>query len=167
MKLLAGKSRICRFVTGLIDSEQSSKHKVSMYIKARQIGIPASFVELRHEATHGDLPSLEVLRKAAVKSLEWLWDDYWRYLGVRTGYLDEDEISVFKDGRNKLKSDLRESLRVYLDAAPKVKGNSDSHPESEKACFEITGICNSERLAIIELITVLLEYDMLVPSFRA
>ncbi len=71
---------ICRFVTGLLDSEQDSKYKVSMFEKATELGFPASFVELRHEATHGSLPSLAVLRKAAERALGWLWEAYWRDL---------------------------------------------------------------------------------------
>ena len=48
-----------------------------MYQKAMSLGLPASFVELRHEATHRDLPTLVVLRSAAQRSLEWLWQFYW------------------------------------------------------------------------------------------
>jgi ribosomal biogenesis protein LAS1 len=48
-----------------------------MFQRAMDLGLPASFVELRHEATHREPPSLVVLRKAAQRSLEWLWDNYW------------------------------------------------------------------------------------------
>jgi len=66
----------CRFVTGLVDSKIHGK-KQTMYQKAMSLGLPASFVELRHEATHRDLPSLVVLRSAAQRSMEWLWQFYW------------------------------------------------------------------------------------------
>src|SRR5436190_18765639 len=66
----------CRFVTGLVDSKIHGK-KQTMYQKAVTLGLPATFVELRHEATHRDLPSLVVLRSAAQRSLEWLWQFYW------------------------------------------------------------------------------------------
>jgi len=69
------------FVTGLLDSQQESKYKVSMYAKAQEIGLPALFVDLRHEATHGDMPSLTNLRSAAQRALQWLWSDYWKGLG--------------------------------------------------------------------------------------
>lgn len=65
-----------RFVTGLVDSKLHER-KQTMYQKAMTVGIPASFVELRHEATHRELPSLVVLRGAAQRSLEWLWESYW------------------------------------------------------------------------------------------
>jgi ribosomal biogenesis protein LAS1 len=48
-----------------------------MFQRAMDLGLPASFVELRHEATHREPPSLVVLRKATQRSLEWLWDNYW------------------------------------------------------------------------------------------
>ena len=52
-----------------------------MYAKAQEIGLPALFVDLRHEAVHGDMPSLNNLRGAAQKAMQWLWDDYWKGLG--------------------------------------------------------------------------------------
>lgn len=70
-----------RFVTGLLDAEQDSKYKVSMYTKATQIGLPAVFVDIRHEAAHGEMPSLFNLRQAGKQALKWLWEDYWRGLG--------------------------------------------------------------------------------------
>lgn len=48
-----------------------------MYTQAQKIGLPALFVDLRHEATHGDMPHLKDLRRAAKRGLEWLWGDYW------------------------------------------------------------------------------------------
>lgn len=61
-----------RFVTGLVDSDQGARHRISMYDKAKQIGLPSSFVEMRHQATHEEFPSLTVLRRAVEKSLSWL-----------------------------------------------------------------------------------------------
>lgn len=55
-----------------------------MYQVAKEIDLPASFVELRHQATHEDLPSLVVLRRATTRALEWLWDYYWHYQGEPT-----------------------------------------------------------------------------------
>ena len=140
-----------------------------MYVKAKQIGLPASFVELRHEAIHGDLPSLMVLRKAATRALDWLWNDYWKFLDVRTGNLDEDEISAFKDGREKLKEDFREILQEYLTGSIQVK-NSQQAPGPVKPTSHISlglvRICQGEKLAILELIKVLLEYKMLIPRSK-
>ena len=56
---------IVRFVNGLVDPLQSGPHARSIAAIATQIGIPLSFVELRHAATHEELPSLVALRQAA------------------------------------------------------------------------------------------------------
>ncbi|KAK3937657.1 hydroxyacylglutathione hydrolase [Diplogelasinospora grovesii] len=61
-----------RFVTGLLDSHQERARKMSMYGVAKSVGLPATFVELRHQATHEQLPSLT--------GLEWIYDYYWRHL---------------------------------------------------------------------------------------
>jgi ribosomal biogenesis protein LAS1 len=53
---------------------------MSMYDVAKAVGLPATFVELRHQATHEQLPSLTRLRAAARKALEWIWEYYWRHL---------------------------------------------------------------------------------------
>ncbi|KAH0493861.1 hypothetical protein TgHK011_000507 [Trichoderma gracile] len=70
-----------RFVTGLLDGHQDKLRKQSMYSIAKNIGLPATFVELRHQATHEQLPSLAKLRSAAKKALDWIWDYYWKHLG--------------------------------------------------------------------------------------
>lgn len=68
------------FVTGLLDSHQDKQRKMSMYDVAKSVGLPATFVELRHQATHEQLPSLTRLRAAARKALAWIWEYYWRHL---------------------------------------------------------------------------------------
>ena len=79
-------------MTGLLDAEQDSKFKVSMYAKAQQIGLPALFVDIRHESAHGEMPSLVGLRDAAERALEWLWDHYWKDLVSRDSRKGGDEV---------------------------------------------------------------------------
>lgn len=50
---------------------------MSMYSIAKSIGLPATYVELRHQATHEELPSLAKLRTATQKALTWIWEYYW------------------------------------------------------------------------------------------
>ncbi|KKA28808.1 hypothetical protein TD95_002872 [Thielaviopsis punctulata] len=69
-----------RFVTGLLDSQQDKLYKMSMFSLAKRLGLPATFVELRHQATHEPLPSLSRLRSAARKALVWIWEYYWVHL---------------------------------------------------------------------------------------
>lgn len=77
---LIGRLPVYRFVTGLLDGHQDKLRKQSMYSIAKVIGLPATFVELRHQATHEQLPSLAKLRPAAHKALDWIWDYYWKQL---------------------------------------------------------------------------------------
>lgn len=60
--------------------QQDKQRKMSMFSVAKTIGLPATFVELRHQATHEQLPSLARLRAAAGKALGWIWEYYWAHL---------------------------------------------------------------------------------------
>lgn len=56
---------LIRLVNGLVDPLQSGTYARPILSIAAQIGLPAWLVELRHAATHEDLPSLELLRDGA------------------------------------------------------------------------------------------------------
>jgi ribosomal biogenesis protein LAS1 len=55
----------------------SGKGESSMYAHAATIGMPQKFVDLRHQVTHGDVPSVAHLRKMTEQALEWLWERWW------------------------------------------------------------------------------------------
>ncbi|KAK5993270.1 Pre-rRNA-processing protein las1 [Cladobotryum mycophilum] len=93
-----------RFVTGLLDGHQDKLRKQSMYSIAKTIGLPATFVELRHQATHEQLPSLAKLRSAAKKALLWIWDYYWKHLAGD----DHDDKTARDPCRELVMSYLRE-----------------------------------------------------------
>ncbi|CCU75166.1 cell morphogenesis protein Las1-like protein [Blumeria hordei DH14] len=87
----------CRFVTGLLDCHQDKRYKLSMYTIAKNIGLPATFVELRHQATHEELPSLSKLRTVSRKALSWIWDYYWVHLAPESAQRQDlpDDCEVF------------------------------------------------------------------------
>ena len=102
-----------RFVTGLLDGYQSKKHKMSMYSIAKTIGLPSTFVELRHQCTHEDLPSIGRLRKAVQDSLVWLWGGYWEGLGPGPLAGEEKDEVFGRIGRGVLVSgELAERMNV-------------------------------------------------------
>ena len=41
-------------------------------------GLPRILVDVRHEASHNELPSLALLRMAAASALTWLKKSYWK-----------------------------------------------------------------------------------------
>ncbi|EKM83617.1 hypothetical protein AGABI1DRAFT_123945 [Agaricus bisporus var. burnettii JB137-S8] len=69
-------SAIIRLVNGLVDPLQLGAYARSIASIATQLGLPPWLVELRHAATHEDLPSLETLREAARQSMAWLLHNY-------------------------------------------------------------------------------------------
>lgn len=70
-------SVIVRCVNGLVDGSQTGSYAMAVSALAQRIGIPLWIVDLRHESTHNQLPSLPVLRFAAQHLLAWLRANYW------------------------------------------------------------------------------------------
>lgn len=68
---------IVRCVNGLVDSAQKGTYAMAVSGLAQRIGIPLWIVDLRHESTHNQMPSLPVLRFAAQHLLAWLRSNYW------------------------------------------------------------------------------------------
>lgn len=68
---------IVRCVNGLVDGSQKGAYALAVSTLAQRIGIPLWVVDLRHESTHNQLPSLPVLRFAARHLLAWLRVNYW------------------------------------------------------------------------------------------
>lgn len=66
-----------RFINGLVDPLQKSVHAQSIAKISQSLGIPPWFVDLRHAATHGRLPSLELLKNGCRQALDWLRGNYW------------------------------------------------------------------------------------------
>ncbi|KAH8664029.1 Las1-like-domain-containing protein, partial [Xylariales sp. PMI_506] len=112
---LAYSAAFSRFVTGLLDSHQDKQQKQSMYSIAKTIDLPATFVELRHQCTHEQLPSLLKLREAAQKSLVWIWNYYWKHL---------PEVKAADDGTVRCSGAIRESLLSYLTTEEAEKKSS-------------------------------------------
>jgi len=159
-------TRYSRFVTGLVDTNQTGPYKKSMYYTARSIGLPASFVELRHQATHEELPALLVLRQAAARSLQWLWQQYWRSIDVRSVALNDDEQALAED-MLKLKSQFRGILASYLKTnfgTLKIKFQLSFPDGVPSAVQQSVRLCKGNNGSIRVLAQVLLESEFLIPT---
>lgn len=64
-------------LTATTSSATTGRGESSMYAHAATIGMPEVFVDLRHQVTHGDLPSLVYLRRMTLNALDWLWERWW------------------------------------------------------------------------------------------
>ncbi|KAI5302644.1 rRNA-processing protein las1 [Ascosphaera pollenicola] len=141
----------CRFVTGLVDSKLYGP-RMTMYQKAMTLGLPASFVELRHEATHRELPSLSVFREAARRSLDWLWDFYWaglRAAGSTEGRTQEQIMEMLQPVLSRY-----EELKTAGLKKKAVKGSLISEDA-------LTALLSG---SVSELVAVLLRQDVMIPA---
>lgn len=68
---------LLRLVNGILDPQQSKQHAQSIASLAKQVDLPRILVDIRHEATHQQLPSLPMLQMASRAALEWLQRHYW------------------------------------------------------------------------------------------
>ncbi|SGZ58035.1 CIC11C00000002061 [Sungouiella intermedia] len=84
---------LVRFVNGMLDPFQQGQYASALVNIAKIVGLPLSFVEIRHAATHEELPTLEALRALALKATKWLQDNFW-------SELNEDVSGESSQGRN-------------------------------------------------------------------
>ena len=68
---------IIRAINGLVDPSQTGIYAESIYNIASKIGLSTWLVELRHESTHGTLPSLNILRSGVNELITWYNLNYW------------------------------------------------------------------------------------------
>ena len=69
---------VLRTVNGLADAlQQQRAFAASVAVLCRELGIPSWLVDIRHAATHNQLPSLPVLQLAAEALLRYLQTVYW------------------------------------------------------------------------------------------
>ena len=68
---------LTRLVNGICDQSQKGKFAISVQTLARQLNVPRTLVDIRHDSTHNQLPSIQRLRKASEDAIEWLEVKYW------------------------------------------------------------------------------------------
>ena len=104
-----------------------------MYSIAKTIGLPATYVELRHQATHEELPSLSKLRTATQKALRWIWDYYWVHLTVDSPVNDDCKgflKKLVEENNDRARWEMETSLSGWeedrlLGALVEIQGETD------------------------------------------
>lgn len=134
-----------------------------MFQRAVDLGLPASFVELRHEATHREPPSLVVLRKATQRSLEWLWDNYWAEID------DSGNVPPIEQDEESVKSAFQGVLQRFSDGA--VSGSTGpsrkrKRDQEDSVAGRLVSICNASGQGVRALSTALMEGQFLTGSER-
>lgn len=74
---LSAAMLIVRAVNILADSVQQGAYACSISDLASRLGLPRWLVDIRHEATHGSLPSMHTCRMAREALLAWFQAKYW------------------------------------------------------------------------------------------
>lgn len=166
---------LIRFVNGLLDPLQQSNFAIPLHQLAKSLEMPSYFVELRHMATHENLPSLSMLRIAVLGALNWLHDHYWRKIEdieLDIGEVDFDPSALTEKVQLEIKEsatlidELLLNIKVYrsirkqdLNAVYKF-GNST--PEGLKYWKAMKRIKNIAQVKPDLVIKVLLTKDCLI-----
>ncbi|XP_023740571.1 uncharacterized protein LOC111888674 isoform X2 [Lactuca sativa] len=107
-----------RLVNGIVEKTRK-KNEVSIGEAADVIGIPRMLIDIRHECSHRDLPSLRLVRLASTKALDWLKAYYWEPQKMAIPYPNDRNTNFGKE----IKSKIRE-LAFCLDVKQATKSSS-------------------------------------------
>ena len=149
------------FVNGLLDPAQTSTFALPMHTLAKTLGLPTSFVEIRHAATHEALPSLPLLRAATARALDWLWENYWCSLSDSNSDPEPVEEEGGGEGGAKARS-LLKSFRSLRRAEPARPLRSGDRREETKLAIGLIRECIC--VAGDGLVEALLEEKALIPA---
>ncbi|KAH6783539.1 hypothetical protein C2S52_008498 [Perilla frutescens var. hirtella] len=146
---------IVRLVNGVVERTRE-KNQISIGEAADAIGIPRMLIDIRHEGSHRDLPSLQLVRLASTKALDWLIWYYWEP--------QEKEIPVQNIKAANLRKEIKRSLRevsLCLKAKQMAKLSS-SHVKGKRSKKQVKkALKNTLRLYSsfsTEVVYLLLEY---------
>ncbi|VDI52278.1 ribosomal biogenesis protein LAS1 [Mytilus galloprovincialis] len=102
---------IIRFVNHITERSQVKQYMQAVHRLAGELGVPEWIVNLRHDATHGRLPSLDLLKTAADWCIQWLKDEYWEKQLEGMAYQQEHPMKDTKD--TKVKDNITEMLNSF------------------------------------------------------
>ncbi|KAL5205392.1 hypothetical protein ABZP36_033601 [Zizania latifolia] len=111
---------IMRLVNGFVENPHK-KTGYSISELSEAVGIPRVLVDIRHESSHRSLPSLRLLRLAAIKAFDWLKCIYW-----------DSQTNAVPDFQLELRAKLHE-INHFLKGKDSVKAKAGSkRKRSEK-----------------------------------
>lgn len=127
---------------------------------AREIGMPAAFVALRHEATHEEMPSLRRLVGAVERGLEWLWGVYWCKLE------EQSKVEDVRKVKSEVESVLREFRKGRRDGLRGKREKRDLTEDARKVCGGCVEMCGGSGKRMEVLAEVVVEERLLLPGSR-
>lgn len=119
-----------------------------MYDVAADLHMPEHWVELRHEITHGEMPSLRTLEACTNEAIGWLWENHW--------------VGVAPQRRRRVGGDagLRDGLKAL------VRGRKEGL-RARRGDEEVLGLEEVLEWSGREVVSVLVESKMLLPSRKS
>ncbi|KAL8136085.1 hypothetical protein AgCh_010619 [Apium graveolens] len=113
---------IMRLVNGVVEKTRK-KTEVSIGEAADELGIPRMLIDVRHECSHRDLPSLRLVRLASFKALEWLKSYYW----------EPQTMAIPSDPSNNIRKEIKFVLReLFLSFDVKQTHQPNSSVDKER-----------------------------------
>jgi ribosomal biogenesis protein LAS1 len=130
---------------------------------AVKLGLPHEFVQVRHDATHRELPSLEILRSETRKCLEWIWDNYWSVLSKTSTPTGDLPVA----NSTYLRGELAQVLKEFLsERIIEVKSKTPTQQVAGLTVSRIKDLIGSAQQYQQLLAKLLVESKLLLPSKR-
>ncbi|GMI63881.1 hypothetical protein like AT5G12220 [Hibiscus trionum] len=108
---------ILRLVNCVIEKTRK-RTGISIADAADAIGMPRRLIDVRHEGSHRDLPSLTIARDSSVVALNWLKSYYWEPQKKQISF----HRDVIVNSRREIKSKLRElALCIKVQHNPELR----------------------------------------------
>ncbi|XP_070009276.1 uncharacterized protein LOC107760939 isoform X4 [Nicotiana tabacum] len=140
---------IMRLVNGVVEKTRN-KTEISIGEAANDIGIPRMLIDVRHEGSHRDLPSLQLVRLASTKALDWLKSYYW----------EPQSKAIRRDPTANLRKEIKHRLleMASLVEMKQTTRSSTSEKRSKKQLTRATkAVLRLYTSSSSEVISVLLE----------
>lgn len=144
---------IIRLVNGIVEKTRK-KNEVSIGEAADVIGIPRMLIDIRHECSHRDLPSLRLVRLASTKALNWLKAYYWEPQKMAISYPNTNFGKEIKSKIRELAFCLDVKQTTRSSSSPVVKGKR-SKKHINKALKNVVKLYASFPS---EVVSILLEF---------
>ena len=128
---------LTRLVNGICDPSQKGKFAVSVQTLATQLNVPRTLVDIRHDSTHNQLPSIQRLRKASEDAIGWLDANYWERQKRKLEHVTEEMRLVIRAmvecerGQNVKKS--KDESNSSDDDESMYDSEEEMHAKTEKA----------------------------------
>ena len=142
---------VVRFVNGITDIHQTGTFAKSVAGLANELGLPQWLVDIRHDATHKILPSIELLKRGCEEALKWLKTNYWE---AQIKMLQQNEMTQ-KQLKTKVEGILSDYIHCQLQSKAKGERKRKAKSRDEILCqlVNIVNQLNEGNTLLIELLS--------------